>query len=213
MREALHAARDAAEAGIRIDGANGGRAAAIAVPEHADFAIPEPVVRQMPVYQRAALRVHGTQEPHEVAVSTLADLAVRIVAVEGPIHIEEAARRIASCFGKEKAGSRIVAATQAALLHAKAGKRDVRADGEFWFTREQEAAVPVRDRSGESGATIKAACISMLEIRGALRIARDDNAGGDEVELIRTAARLLGYRRVGPELQARIASGMEGVFN
>ncbi len=211
LREALHAALDAAETGIRIDGANGGRAA-VTVPEPADFKIPEPVVRQMPAYRRAVFPVHSTQEPHEVAISTLADLAVRIVAAEGPIHIEEAARRIASSFGKEKAGSRIVAATQAALLHAKAGKRDVRADGEFWFTREQEAAAPVRDRSAESGATIKAACISMLEIRGALRIAQDDNAGGDEADLIRTAARLLGYRRVGPELQARIASGLDGVF-
>src|ERR1700722_16005121 len=46
----------------------------------------------------------------------------------------------------------------------------------------------------------KAANISLLEIRAAIQIAREDNAGGDDAELIRTAARLLGFRRVGSDL-------------
>ncbi|MCU6496733.1 DUF3320 domain-containing protein [Rugamonas sp. A1-17] len=64
--------------------------------------------RQMPAYQRAHFPVTGGQEPHEVAVALLADLVKRIVDVEGPIHIEETARRLAACFGKEKAGTRIL---------------------------------------------------------------------------------------------------------
>ncbi len=48
----------------------------------------------------------------------------------------------------------------------------------------------------------------MIEIEAAIRIARNDNAGGDDAELVRTAARLLGFRRVGPDLQARMASGL-----
>ena len=67
---------------------------------------------------------------------------------------------------------------------------------------------PVRDRSAESGATLKAANISMLEIEAALRIARDDNAGGADPDLIRSAARLLGFRRVGSDLQERLAAGL-----
>jgi hypothetical protein len=47
-----------------------------------------------------------------------------------------------------------------------------------------------------------------VEIQAAPRIAREDNAGGDDADLVRTAARLLGFRRVGPDPQARISSGL-----
>ena len=54
----------------------------------------------------------------------------------------------------------------------------------------------MRDRSADEGAPSKASNISILELKAALRLAREDNAGGDPAELIRTAARLLGFRRV-----------------
>jgi len=139
---------------------------------------------------------------------TLANLAKRIVVAEGPIHVEEVARRLAACFGKEKAGSRIFTTTRSALLRAQSGDLDLLSDDTFWFTREQAETPPVRDRSAESGATLKAASISMLEIQAALKIARDDNAGGSDADQIRMAARLLGFRRVGSDLQARLAAGL-----
>ena len=138
----------------------------------------------------------------------LANLARKIVDAEGPIHVEEIARRVASCFGKEKVGSRILTATQAALSLARSRNIDLLSDSIFWYTRGQADAPPVRDRSAESGATLKASSISMLEIQAAFKIARDDNAGGDDDDLVRTVARLLGFKRVGPDLQARIAEGL-----
>lgn len=211
LRAALVTARDAAERGIRIEGANQARSIIV---EQEQFdptpaQMPEVLARQMPAYQRAVYLVNSWEEPHEIPVSSLAELAKRIVVAEGPIHIEEAARRVASCFRKEKAGSRIIAATKSALSHAQTGDVDFLSDGTFWFTRQQREVPPVRDRGAESGATLKAACISMFEVEAALRIARDDNAGGDDAELIRTAARLLGFKRVGTDLQARIASGLQ----
>lgn len=208
LRLALVAAREAAKEGIRINGANADRQKAVDVSE-ADsitFDIPEVVARQMPAYERAVFPVIARQEPHEVAVTTLADLAQRIVAAEGPIHLEETARRVAACFGKEKAGSRIISATKSALARAQSSNEDILSDGTFWFTRSQVEAPPVRDRSAESGATLKAACISTLEIDAALQIARADNAGGDDADLTRMAARLMGFKRVGPDLQSRISS-------
>lgn len=210
LRAALAHAREAAEQGIRIDGANRVRAS---VPidvtaKQDDFEIPDVVERQMPPYQRAIFPVKSVHEPHEVPITTLADLVQKIVAAEGPIHTEEAARRIASSFGKEKAGSRILSATKSALSHAQARNGDLLSDGIFWFTRGHAEAPPVRDRSAEAGPTLKAASISMLEIEAALQIARDDNAGGADADLVRTVARLLGFKRVGPDLQARIASGI-----
>ena len=212
LKSALAAARERSEAGVRIDGANKARPVVeVSTEEPAAFEIPEVVVRQMPAYQRAVFTMGTSQEPHDVAVRTLADVAARIVRAEGPIHQEEVARRIAASFGKEKAGSRIVQVTLSALKAAQRGADDFLCDGTFWFTRAQSYAPPVKDRASESGATIKAASISMLEIEAALRIARDDNAGGAGPELVRTAARLLGFRRVGPDLRARIASGLESL--
>jgi hypothetical protein len=210
LRVALNAAREIAEAGVRIDGANRARPVSTAAIEMAApaFEVPEVVARQMPAYQRAHFPVNSRQEPHEVDVSMLADLAKRIVAAEGPIHLEEAARRLAACFGKEKAGSRILTATRSALVQAQSRDQDILSDEDFWFTREHSDAPPVRDRSAESGATLKSTSISMLEINAALRIARDDNAGGSDADLIRTAARLLGFRRVGSDLQVRLAAGL-----
>ena len=48
----------------------------------------------------------------------------------------------------------------------------------------------------------------MLEIEAAVKIAADDNAGGSDADLVRTAARLLGFRRVGSDLQARISGAL-----
>jgi hypothetical protein len=210
LRAALVDAREAAEQGVRINGANRERPVVSDGVETGQpvFVIPEVVARRMPPYERAVFPVNSWQEPHEVGVSTLADLAKRIVAAEGPIHVEEIARRIAACFGKEKAGSRILAAARSALVRAQAGDAELLSDGTFWFTRAQAEAPPVRDRAAESGATLKASSISMLEIEAALQVAREDNAGGAEADLVRTAARLLGFRRVGPDLQVRISTAL-----
>jgi hypothetical protein len=206
LRLALDAAREAALLGVRVPGANAARPAVIEKEDDAGaIDVPEPVMRNMPPYRRAYFSVSSQAEPHEAPVSLLADLAKRIVKAEGPIHLDEIARRIAACFKKEKAGSRIMTATSAALRLAR---DELLSDEDFWFTREQMEAPPVRDRSAETGASLKAAYLSLLEIRAAIMIARDDNAGGDDADLVRTAARLLGYKRVGQDLQARIAAGL-----
>lgn len=209
LREALDAARKAAEQGIRIEGANTANTVTeIPDDEPATLVLPEARVRQMPAYARAVFPVRASYEPHEAPLPVLAELVWKIVEAEGPIHIDEAARRVSASYGKEKAGSRIVKATRSALFLARKNHPDLTSEGDFWFTRDQSNSPPVRDRSKESGATLKAASISMLEIREALRLAREDNAGGDDAELVRSAARMMGFKRVGSDLQERIASGL-----
>jgi hypothetical protein len=215
LRVALQEARTVAAAGIRINGANRTKPTFVAEVEasRVAFEIPAVVAKKMPTYQRAYFPVSGQQEPHEVGTVPLAALVTRIVETEGPIHFEEVARRLATCFGKEKAGARIVALTTAALSAARLGRIDLLSDEEFWYTDAQSKAPPVRDRSEESGATLKAKYISSLEIIASLNLARRENAGGAENEIIRVAARLLGFRRVGPDLQERLASQIGTVFN
>lgn len=168
--------------------------------------VAEVPTRTMPAYRRAA-PAKRLGEPHEASLGTLGYISQEVIREEGPIHVEEMARRIATCFGKEKAGGRIVSRTQHALWSLR-GIDGFENDGDFWFTNEQRVRPPVRDRSSESGATLKAASISPLEIGEALRIAKEDNAGGSDEELIRTAARLLGFRRVGSDLKAKLNASL-----
>ncbi len=210
LRLALFEARDKAEKGLQIEGANDAHPVTVAQSEvgAAVIEIPDVAERQMPPYERAVFAIKSQNEPHETPVSALAELVRRIVEVEGPIHVEEVARRVAACFGRDKAGSRILTATRTALSHAQSKKPGLLTDRTFWYTQDQADASPVRDRSAESGATLKAANISLLEIRAALKIARNDNAGGEDADLVKTVARLLGFKRVGPDLQARITEGL-----
>ncbi len=210
LETALTNARERAEKGIPIAGANHDRPAPVAAadPAPATIEMPPIVERRMPPYKRAVFPVNGPAEPHEAPAAMLADLAWKIVDAEGPIHVDEVARRIAACFNREKAGARILAAARAALARAQSGTAELQTDGTFWYTRIQADATPVRDRSAETGATVRADSISLLEIKAAFKIARDDNAGGDDAELVRTVAKLMGFKRVGPDLQARIAAGL-----
>jgi hypothetical protein len=210
LRAALFDAREQAEQGVRIVGANDDRSppAAPVTSEPLPMEVPPVVERQMPPYKRAVFHVNSSCEPHEAPVPVLMELVQKIVNAEGPIHVEEIARRIAACFGREKAGSRILAATRTALTRARSGNSDLLTDGTFWYTQIQAEAPPVRNRSAEMGATIKADSISLLEIKAALQIARHDNAGGDDADLVRTVAGLMGFKRVGTDLQARIVAGL-----
>lgn len=211
LRAALEAARNAE--GSTMGGANnGGQAPPSRLVPEVPLQAPLPmhqVERTMPPYRRAHFPMHVDCEPHEAHVSILAPLAQRIVEAEGPICLDEVARRIAFCFGREKAGSRILSATRHALVRARKWSSELLMEDDFWFTAAQQADPPVRDRSAESGATLKADAISLLEIRAALALARADNAGGTDADLIRAAARLLGYRRVGSDLNARLAAGLQ----
>lgn len=210
LRETLVSAHAHASNGLKIDGANKGRptTAPVAVSAPGPVELPDVVVRQMPPYKRAEFSIKSQYEPHLAPLPILADLVGRIVSEEGPIHYKEVARRVAAAFGKEKAGNRIVDTSTQALSKARLANADLLQDGDFWFTREQAEKPPVRDRSSEEGDTLKPKYISMLEIKEALRIANDDNAGGENSDLIKTVSRLLGFRRVGADLQARIAAGL-----
>ncbi|HEY2009847.1 MAG TPA: DUF3320 domain-containing protein [Rhizomicrobium sp.] len=212
LHRALAEALESAEQGLSIEGANEARPTFEEPVEESTIEIPGGFSRQMPPYRKASLTVRGNPEPHLIPLPNLAELAQAIVSVEGPINLDEVARRVASCCGKEKAGSRIVNATHEALKFAQSRGADlISDDSEFWFTKPQGDNPPVRDRSAESGATTKAVNISLLEIRAALSIARADNAGGNDADLVRIVAKLLGFKRVGPDLQERITRGLDGV--
>lgn len=211
LREALERARDQIETGIRVRGANHAEARPVAgtLPEQE----PEPIdidhlTIKMPAYVRADLAVRSSVEPHEAPVAQLADLVSKIVAIEGPIHIDEVARRITTAFGKTKAGSRIVEATGRAVRQALRQDSTLLQDGSFLMTQAQAVAPPVRDRSAETGSLLKAAYIPPCEIVAAAALVRQESGDVDGDDLIRAIARLLGFLRVGSELSTVIAEAV-----
>lgn len=208
LKEALDLARDQIEAGIRVRGAN--HASTRLLPDAPAAPMTEVIDighldLKMPTYLRAELTVRSSVEPHEAPVAQLADLVTKIVAIEGPVHIDEIARRITAAFGKTKAGSRIVEATGRAVREALRQDSTLKRDGPFLMTQDQAATPAVRDRSAETGSLLKAIYISPGEIAAAANLVRQESGDVSGDDLIRAVARLLGFQRVGSELSTVIA--------
>ena len=212
LRATLENAREASLSGITVRGANEGVAQEIEPEFNAnnnDLALTPLNMPQLavPTYKIATLLVNRSREPHEVPLSELSDLVCQIVEIEGPIHFEEVARRVSSTFGKARTGQRIVQATKRALNHAW-GKR-IQRDGHFWFTDAQSKAPPVRDRSRQTGTLLKASVIPPLEIRAAAALIKKESGKVEIEEMIRAVAKLIGFQRVGPDLQVVIRRALE----
>ena len=216
LREALEAAEVAARRdGVSVRGANETETDPPA-PQNGNSGnytppAPDPIERPIPTapaYQKAELTVFSPVEPHEFPVSRLSDLAVQVVQVEGPIHLQEVARRISSAFRKERTGQGIENAVRNALNLAKK-RGQIQAEEDFWYTEDQSVDPPVRDRSNESGSIKKPAALPPMEIRAAGKLAEKENGRMEPQDKVRAVARLLGFQRIGPDLQAAIANALE----
>lgn len=207
LARVLDAARLVVGDGIAVEGAN----------EHAPIvedtasvedrnaidiaAIPQISV---PAYVRANFRVNPAVEPHLVALPRMADIVQRIVEEEGPIHLDEVARRVAAVFGKSKAGKRINEAARLAFNHAKRHGGEFHRDAEFVMTAAQIEEPPVRDRSEEADGVLKAEYLPPSEIVAAAKLIRKESGETSRDELVTTVTRVLGFKRAGPKMYAWI---------
>lgn len=146
--------------------------------------------------QAAWQRVNSQVELPDVPVTKMADVVEEIVGIEGPIHQDEVARRVAAAFGKARTGSKIQAASDRALLDCAKSNRLVR-DGQFWMTAEQRENIPIRNRDNEVAPITRAEFLSPLEIRAAAELITKESGAMDPDELVRAISRLLGYKRAG----------------
>ena len=212
LKEKLRQAREMLEDGIKVAGANQGRKQ----PEPVAIDTPDEPVNlghlslKAPAYVRAALTVKSTAEPHEAPMSVLTELVTKIVGIEGPIHVDELSRRVATSFGRAKAGSRIVDAVNKAIVTALKMDKSLKRLGEFLATEAQIESPPIRDRSAEAGAILKGECIAPLEIAAAAKQIRDESGEISLEELTKAVAKLLGFQRVGPDLAVAINRVLQG---
>jgi hypothetical protein len=145
-------------------------------------------------------------EPHEAPLPLLADLVIRIVEAEGPIHLDLIARRVAAAFGKTRTGGRIRTASDAAVERAvRMGRAHL--DGEFAMTAGQRDDPPVRDRSGAE-APGAAGHLPPVEIRAAAARVVAESGEMQIEELVVATARLLGFTRAGADLREVIDAAL-----
>jgi very-short-patch-repair endonuclease len=171
--------------------------------QSAPLPLSAPVVERPP-YRMANFAVRSSAEPHEIPLAQMADIVGRIVEIEGPIHCEEVGRRVASLFGKDRAGSRIAAAALSGLRHKRQMIATLHEDEGFWFTSGQSDICPVRDRSTAASSLQKADMLPPLEIRAAAMEAVKENGGIGRDDIAIAITRLLGFQRTGPDLRARV---------
>lgn len=123
----------------------------------------------------------------EKSLGELATAITNIVDIEGPIHFKEVVTRVRTFWGLKRSGKRI----QDTLIDA-AKLADTNGDiifkNEFLYAKDSK--IKVRNRKG----TIKVDFISDEEIEEAIKIIIENNFATPKEELIRSAARLIGFK-------------------
>jgi very-short-patch-repair endonuclease len=165
---------------------------------------PEPEPVGLPDYEVAEFPIRVEGEPHLVPVATMGDIVKRIIDVEGPVHQEEIARRLATLFGKQKAGSRIVDRVNAALAYLKGCNDEVVSSNGFWLTQAQAADMPLRNRSRAPLNLRRASLIPPMEIEAAIKLVLEENGALAVEEIPRAVALLFGFQRTGQEFRPAV---------
>ncbi len=163
---------------------------------------------EVPKYEKARVVVGANYDPHDRPLQQVVDILCQIVAVEGPVHIDEIARRYAGAHGKSRVGPRISAWVKAALSKAMRDQK-LNSVGKFWGVEEQFSAVPVRDRSAESIPTTSAESISTMEIVACAKLIERESGAVEEEEMIRAVARTMGFKRAGPEFRMLVKQSLK----
>ncbi|MGN6550069.1 MAG: DUF3320 domain-containing protein [Pararhizobium sp.] len=194
--------------------------AAPVVPEPADDEPDEPDVEpqpeaaagDLPDYTVAAFAVQAPEEPHLVPISKMAEIVERIVTIEGPVHQEEIARRVAALFGKQKAGSRIVERVETALLDVARRDGAIVSSKGFWLTKVQQGEMPLRNRSRAPLSLRRAALIPPMEIAAAIRHVLKENGALGREDVPRAVALLFGFQRTGQEFRPAVEPVVEALL-
>jgi hypothetical protein len=154
-------------------------------------------------YRRARLGSRSSYyEFHESANrSTQTKLLIELLAVEAPICVDYAIRRLAEAWGLRRAGHRVVAAGREAVSQAESqGAVELR--GEFlWRPGQPLPAVRVPDPNApDTRRDIDE--IPPEEIDLAIAHMREASAGLDDRQLVAQVARIFGFDRTGERIGA-----------
>jgi len=146
----------------------------------------------------------GDYDLHETPLGILADLVEKVVAVEGPVHVDEVVVRLRSAWGLQRAGGRIQSAVEQGVAAAVGAKR---LELENHFLSLPGAGIRVRDRSGVISTTLrKPDMLPPREIAAAILQTVRTNLGASPDEIVQPVARLFGFKATSAQLRETIQS-------
>jgi len=135
-------------------------------------------------------------------LSELSDLLYQVVRQEGPIHYELAFRRVANSAGLQNR-ARVFSKLRSAMHEAVNSRRAVVLREDFLWLADQ-SQVMVRDRSDLDSAEKKIEWVPPEEIDEAISRVAWLGLGMSEEDVTREAAKVLGFKRVGPKVSSQI---------
>lgn len=157
------------------------------------------------LYVEADFPVNRAVEPHETSLAQMAAYVVKIVQVEGPIHLDEITARIRILWGLGRAGSRIRAAVERAVTAAV--QHGLIQGGPFYSAPDQ--AVVGRDRSMVTSLSLrKPEVLPPAEIDQVLLTIIDANYGAGRDDLVQAASRAFGFSATSAQLKEVLQAGI-----
>lgn len=142
---------------------------------------------------------HLSCELHEAPTGALTQLAEQVVAIEGPVHIDEIICRIRDAWGLKRAGGRIQDSVERAVAIAVRQHRIIE-EREFYSVPHGE--VVVRNRSGARSPTLrKPDMLPPAEIRVAVFDIISRNFGAAEDQVVLAASRAFGFKSTSAQLR------------
>lgn len=154
---------------------------------------------------------HLSCDLHEAPTGILTQLAEQVVAIEGPVHIDEIIGRIRDAWGLKRAGGRIQEAVARAVAVAVRQHR-ILEDGGFHSIPHGE--VVVRDRSGASSPSLrKPEMLPPAEIREALLDIISRNFGATEDQVVLAASRAFGFKSTSVQLRESILRPLQPMLD
>lgn len=153
-------------------------------------------------YSEARFEVPRSRDPHELPTRELAEIVLKVIQHEGPIHEDEARTRVRDLWGFGRAGSRIQDAVERAVRSLLVTKRCRREKG---FLSIPDAPVRVRRRDSVSSPTLKKPeMLPPAEIRAAVLALVKGNLGAMPHEIPSVVARIFGFKATSAQLRSVI---------
>jgi len=147
------------------------------------------------------LKLRGpASEFHVVPVARLGSALAKVLEVEGPIHVAQAARRLTAAWGITRTTAKVTARFEEAVAHLVAEGKGTRT-GEFLYYPGFEEAVVRRPAEGVQRDIEE---IPPEELAACVLLVVDAYLGISPEALVREVGRAFGYQRLGDKIQATL---------
>ncbi len=210
------AAAATASAGIRLAVGSGPAASPVvdATPELVDHAPTTPIVLARGAIAigpyLAATIPAGRRSPDDLFapryVAELGKIVEQVLAAEAPMHVDLLARRVGAYFGIGRVTQRVTNQIRAAI---EGRGRWGDEQGVIWrLDQDPDAVPPVRVAGNGAHASRDIGDVPLSELAAAARIVVERMPAIGATELVRDAARLLGFARMTEQVSDRVARGV-----